>query len=178
MCRSRNLISLLVRVQTNSATVEISLEMSQVIEDTSFFFKKIKYCFFFPLSLSCSLAIQCGRQKQVFFNGDSSPGPGPDFSHNCSSDSPTLLSALPPPQRRKEAEDSQCQQHLKRSNICNYMSIFVPEPYSCLSSMNLGFLKEDNFLALRLGRLTQVALYISFPQTSPPWLLSPLTPNT
>lgn len=117
MCRSRNLISLLMRVQTNSATVEISLEMSQVIKDTSFFLNHAKYCFFFPLSLSCSLAIQCGGQKQVFPNGDSSPGPGPDFSHNCSSDSPTLLSALPPPQRRKETKDSRHQQHLKKNPI-------------------------------------------------------------
>lgn len=143
MCRSRNPISLLVGVRTNSATVEISLEISQVIKDISFFFNHAKYCFFFPLSLSCSLAIQCGGQKQVFPNGDSSPGPGPDFSHNCSSDSPTLLSALPPPQRRKETKDSQHQQHLKKkSNRHNYMSIPVPEPCSRMSSMILDFPKK------------------------------------
>lgn len=178
MCRSRNPISLLVRVQANSATVEISLKMSQVIKDTFFFFKSCKVLLFFPLSLSFLLARQCGGQKQVFPNGGSSPGPGTDFSHDCSSDSPTLLSALPPPQRRKEAEDSQLQQHWKRSNRHNYMSISVPEPYSCMSSMILGFLKENNFLALRLGRHPHVALYISFPRTSPLWPSSPLTPNT
>lgn len=134
--------------------------------------------FFFHFPSLSQPDIQCGGQKEVFANAGSSPGPGTDFSPYCSSDSPTLLSALPPPRRRKEAEDSWRQQHLKRSNRHNYVSIFVPEPYSHMLSMILDFLKENNFLVLRLGKHSQVALYFSFPHTSPPWLLSPLTPNT
>lgn len=152
MCRSKNSISLLVGVRIISATVEISLEMSQVIKDTSFFkiMQRLLLFFFSHFPSLSQPAIHCGGQKQVFPNGGSSPCPGPDFSHNCSSDSPTLLSALPPPQRRKEAKGSQRQQHLKRSNKHNYMSIFVPEPYSRKSSMILGFSQRKQLLSLKV----------------------------
>lgn len=67
-------------VQIISATMEISLEISQIIKYTSIFIIMQRMLLFFHFPSLFQPAIQCGGQKQVFANAGSSPGPGTDFS--------------------------------------------------------------------------------------------------